>query len=132
MGRTTRTSQRAGRGWLGAPGAAARLAAVVDAAAERSPDIVTPYVRVAGNPDRATALLWSDIVADGAPVAEVWAHLRQGVVPDGASARHALLLLVIVDGWRRVKACDSPGCAAPFVDATPGASRRRCAAHARR
>jgi predicted RNA-binding Zn ribbon-like protein len=38
-----------------------------------------------------------------------------------------LAMLVVVDGWRRLKRCEV--CGGAFVDRTNGCSRRRCAVH---
>jgi predicted RNA-binding Zn ribbon-like protein len=46
---------------------------------------------------------------------------------DLATAALGLALLVVVDGWRRLKRCEV--CAAAFVDRTNGCSRRRCGVH---
>ncbi|NUW33074.1 hypothetical protein HTZ77_16775 [Nonomuraea sp. SMC257] len=123
---------RATRGLRSPISVIVRVAAMVDAAIERHPGLVTRYVNAQDDDsDRATAMLWTDIVRDDAPVPEVWRRLRHGVIADVSAARHALLLLVICDGWHRIKVCVETSCVSPFADATNGMSRRRCAMHTR-
>ncbi len=46
---------------------------------------------------------------------------------DHAPALCMLAVLVAVDGWRRIRACDR--CGRPYLDRTHGATRRNCADH---
>jgi hypothetical protein len=54
---------------------------------------------------------------------------RSGEATQRLTAAEGLVLLVVADGWRRVKRCDL--CGAAFIDRTNGCSRRRCGIHRR-
>lgn len=40
-----------------------------------------------------------------------------------------LARLIEADGWHRIKSCQSPGCARPYIDLTHGTIRKFCDAH---
>jgi predicted RNA-binding Zn ribbon-like protein len=52
---------------------------------------------------------------------------RRGATGDLVAAATGLAALVAVDGWRRVKRCET--CAAPYLDRTNGRTRRWCVPH---
>lgn len=80
---------------------------------------------------RAASSLWAFLIRESARVSTAWDDLRRGTMSDRTAAGHALMLLVILDGWGRIKTCDVPGCGSPYADATNGRTRLRCAVHAR-
>ncbi|MCP2169252.1 hypothetical protein [Goodfellowiella coeruleoviolacea] len=131
---TDQHANRVQRGELHVPVALlARLAAIVDHAVERHPLVFTAYAATAENSGRAQAAqqLWSDLTRSDSPVADVWNRLRHGDVEDSTTAHHALMILIALGGWDRMKRCDRPDCHRAFADATNAVSRRRCAVHAR-
>jgi len=109
------------------------LATLVDTALERQPDFGAVFVnKHAFCDEHATELLWLQVRDDDRCPPESWYALQQGVVRSVEDARWALLLLVLFDGWRRIKKCEIDGCELLFADATNGVRRLRCAVHARR
>ncbi|MBU8578808.1 CGNR zinc finger domain-containing protein [Brevibacterium luteolum] len=109
------------------------LARLVEAALKVWPDLAEPYLRLrVGHDDSATAALWTDVGRDGRSAARIWRELAGGSIRSETAARHCLLLLVIHDGWKRIRSCASPDCQRVFADATNALSRRWCAVHSSR
>ncbi len=109
-----------------------RLASLVDDAIERYPEFASQYLIARENGEAiASDLLWSRLFHESDHVSLTWEELRKGMTSDRTAAGHALMLLVILDGWGRIKTCDVPECGSPYADATNGKTRLRCAAHAR-
>lgn len=107
------------------------FASLLDALLTEVPAFCAVYIRArARGDDEATRVLWAQVRREPVPVPEVWEELKRGVIRQPEAARHVLLALVLSDGWRRIKVCEVEGCSRAFADATNGALRRRCAAHA--
>lgn len=112
-------------------GTIAFLASLLDALLTDVPTFCAVYIRAREqSDDDATRLLWAQVKRDAVPVPEAWEELKRGVIRQPEAARHVLLALVLSDGWHRIKVCEMEGCSRTFADATNGALRRRCAAHA--
>lgn len=112
-------------------GSLLRIAALVDVAARRHPELLAQYLAALETGEAlATLMLWRDLARDRCAVAAT-IGFRSGDAATNTSARLGLLLLVALDGWRRVKTCCRAGCTSGFVDPTNGGTRRNCAAHLR-
>lgn len=48
---------------------------------------------------------------------------------DSDNALLGLARLIEADGWHRIKTCQSPGCARPYIDLTNGTIRKFCDTH---
>lgn len=111
-----------------------QLAKFVQRAMELQPLTLRPYLDTAeqsGQDFSSKALLLANADAE-VPLAETLKRMRDGDVNDPTVLRYAFMLLLVLDGWSRVKVCDQPRCHRIFVDGTNTKSRMRCAIHIRR
>ncbi len=93
------------------------------------PLLIARYARVLPDTTTATRLLWRDL--HGA-IPQV--PLTLDSMSDRSALenrRHVLVLLVLLEGWDRIKGCAREGCTRYFADASPAASRRHCDLHSR-
>lgn len=94
------------------------------------PQCLASYSDQLPDTEAALALLWSDLCKGPPPVP--WFETQSHSLPlTDQQARHLLLFLIHLDGWKRVKQCQHSNCQRIFIDASNPVNRRWCDLHSR-
>ena len=106
------------------------LAARLNAHATANPEFVERFAAALDIPDvdLAGRLLWQDVTA-ATHSPDSLLPRREQEVRTREDATLTLWLLVQLDGWTRVKRCQSQGCSRGYIDPTYAATRKYCPEH---